>query len=352
MEERGWAQDRRLRGTPSLWGVSQTKGEERQRDPRELLLEPWLSASVMRHLWGGHREGGQQERARVVLGERWDSGLQVQEARSQAAGFWNLGEQSAACTHLRWRLSGKHWVTSGWKASPSTESHPQLPGLSEALASPSPSWQLRRGHVHSRFPSQQLGLTLKPQAKRAKLGVVAEGARQQSTPAQPGRANGTLEGWMLLRWHVYDPASPYSYFLASPCWFWLGGSQFCCWIWEPWGWGWTELLCDSTTQDGSSPFPHPLDFIFSTPTTLLQNVSISELERALSIIDPVPPFLDGETEAQRRKGTCPKSPKQVGTEDSDIQPCSSWLWNPPSKHQHLGCCFVWDRTVQLSSLPQ
>lgn len=63
-------------------------------------------------------------------------------------------------------------------------------------------------------------------------------------------------------------------------------------------------------------FPHP---------TLLQNVSISELERASSIIDPVPPFLDEETEAQREEGTCPRSPKQVGTEDSDVQPCSSGL---------------------------
>lgn len=150
VERGGWA---RTGGSedPKPMGSLSDKGEEKDRGSG---ITSGTLAWVPRwwgHLWG-HRRGQLGESQELCLGNVEFECTKVQEARSpRLLVFWNLGEQSAACTHLRWRLSGKHWVTSGWKASLQLRATPSC----LALAKPSPHPALpdsSSGHVHSQVP--------------------------------------------------------------------------------------------------------------------------------------------------------------------------------------------------------
>lgn len=256
VEREGWAGTGRSED-PTPVGSLSDKGEEKDRGPRATSGTLAWVPRWWGHLWG-HTRG--------QLGENQEfEYMKVQEARSpRLLVFWNLGERSAACTHLKWRRPGKRWVTSGWKASLQLRATPSCLALAKPLPHPALP-DSSSGHVHSQVPFSAVRPPPWNLGPREQAWGCGWGGPGSSLPRQPRQGQWDPRGgWMFVQMTCLWPSLSLLMLLASPCWFWLGGSQFCCWIWEPWGWGWTELPLTIPTQDGSSPFPPiPLDFIFS-----------------------------------------------------------------------------------------
>lgn len=125
--------------------------------------------------------------------------------------------------------------------------------------SPSP-FLTARARPQPGFPSQQLGLHPETPGQASKLGVVAEGPRQQSTPANPWQGQWDPRGAGCLCRHMLatQPLIMLAFLLI-----WLGGSQSLLLDLGALGLGLNRASFNDSNQDGLSPFPIPLDFIFS-----------------------------------------------------------------------------------------
>lgn len=154
----GWA---RTGGSedPKPVGVSQTRVKRKTED-QELLLEPWPECLSDGAISEGI-ERGQLGEPRVVLGNVEFECTKVQEARSPRllwfSGTW--GNSPAALHTSKMETVRKALGYIRVEGLPSAESHLQLPGLGEALASPAlPDSSSGGARPQPGSPSQQLGL--------------------------------------------------------------------------------------------------------------------------------------------------------------------------------------------------
>lgn len=212
VEREGWARTGHSED-PFLWGVSQTQVKRKTED-QESFLEPWPE-----WLGGGAiSESAEEDRLEKTKSCAWgtsswnawgDPGSQV----PQAAGFLGLGRTVSSLHTFKMETipesPGSH---QGGRPPFSWEPPPAAwPWRSPRITQP--LLTAPRGTSTARFPSQRSGLHPETSGQASKLRAVAEGAPAAVCPPSPGRADGTLEGaGCLCRWHVYDPASPYSCF--------------------------------------------------------------------------------------------------------------------------------------------
>lgn len=147
--------------------------------------------------------------------------VEIQEARSlpKAVGFLELGGavragEAGASADLKWRPSQKALRDIRMEGLPSAESHPQLSGLGEALASPGPSCRLLGARPQPGFPSMRPGLHPETPGQASKLGVVAEGPSRSLLPRQ-GQWD-PRGGWMFVQMTCLWPDLSLLMFLASP----------------------------------------------------------------------------------------------------------------------------------------
>lgn len=140
---------------------------------------------------------------------------------------------------------------------------------------------------------------------------MAEGAPAAVCPTNPGRADGTLEGLDVCADDMFMTQPLLTHVSGFPLLILVGWIPVLLLDLGALGLGLNRASFNDSNPGWFQPLPPrpPRLHIFPHPT-LLQNLSISELQRASSIVDPVPPFLDGETEAQGRKGLAPGHPNR------------------------------------------
>lgn len=212
--------------------------------------------------------------------------------------------------------------------------HPALPDSSS-------------GHVHSQVSLlRSQASTLKPWAKQVSLELWLRGPQQQLPP--PAGPMGPQRGLDVCADDMFMAQPLLTHAFGFPSLIWVG--------WIPvlpldsgaLGLGLNRAPFNRSNHGWFQPLPPvPLDLIFSHTQLYYRMLASQGWKGPPASSRQMPPFLAEETEAQREEGTCPRSLKQVETEDSGIPTHSSGLWNRPPKASFLGCCFVWERRVQL-----